>query len=456
MSSQSGAAVAEQAKPGPQASVDRSRPEAGGSRAGRPAYERFLEALEDLLRDRDRRRADDRRLLDRSAHDRRSTPQAQAQQPAPERLRRYVATTAGLTALLMAGLALANFHLAPMTYSARRHAEVAAAFAAGDNYGVFDLNVDTRGLRRAHLARMQARPEVIVYGASHWQEAHAELLPDHNFYNAHVHRDYHEDILGLVEMLIRYDRLPETLLISIRDLTFASIASRSDYLWLTGTYDYRSMAARLDVEPAGQLEMLPERHYLGLFSLATLLDNAVRWWTAPVQPGPVRAAALPTLDVLQADGSIRWSAQHRAAFTAERRHRQVEAAFKARQAVRPEIDPAAVDAVDRLLGLLTERGVRVVLIHPPFNPEFYDRIAGTRYDLGLREVEALTRRLANTHGAIAVGSFDPAAAGCSADMYIDAEHSSPECLRRVLGQVPGLRVSKQQYGAAVADAAGRT
>jgi hypothetical protein len=97
-----------------------------------------------------------------------------------------------------------------------------------------------------------------------------------------------------------------------------------------------------------------------------------------------------------------------------------------------------VTAVDRLLGLLGERGVRVVLIHPPFNPDFYERIRNSAYGAGLRAVEAQSARLARAHGAIAVGSFDPAVAGCEARMFIDAEHSGPACLQRVLDQVPGL------------------
>ena len=51
---------------------------------------------------------------------------------------------------------------------------------------------------------------------------------------------------------------------------------------------------------------------------------------------------------------------------------------------------------------------------------------------------AITARLAKAHGAIVVGSFDPAVAGCTPSMYIDAEHSGPACLQRVLDQVPGL------------------
>ena len=121
----------------------------------------------------------------------------------------YLLLTALLAALLMAALAAANWHLAPLSYSAAAQARAADALAAGTPYAVFDLNLETRGLRRAQIARLPHRPEVVVLGASHWQEAHADLLPGRSFYNAHVHRDYHEDLLAVVEMLLRHDRLPK-------------------------------------------------------------------------------------------------------------------------------------------------------------------------------------------------------------------------------------------------------
>jgi hypothetical protein len=144
------------------------------------------------------------------------------------------------------------------------------------------------------------------------------------------------------------------------------------------------------------------------------------------------------MDVLLADGSIGWSHAHRARFTPEAARTEVRIAVAARRDQAPAIDPSAVTAVDRLLGLLGERGVRVVLIHPPFHPDFYHRIKSSAYGAGLQQVEVITARLAKAHGAIVVDSFDPAVAGCTPSMYIDAEHSGPACLQRVLDQVPGL------------------
>jgi len=349
----------------------------------------------------------------------------------------YLLLTALLAALLMAALAAANWHLAPLSYSAAAHARAADALAAGDGYAVFDLNLDTRGLRRAQIARLPRRPDVVVLGASHWQEAHADLLPGRRFYNAHVHRDYHEDLLAVVEMLLRHDRLPDTLIMSIRDMTFLPEEQRSDTLWLTALADANAMKARLGIARPW-LETRPLRRWLGLLSLSTLLDNGWRELVAATGPGPVEARSLPTMDVLQPDGSIRWSSAHRDLFTPERTGAEVGAALAQRQGLTLQIDEAAVAALGRLLALLRERGVRVVLIHPPFNPDFYRQVKETAYGAGLLRVEAVTAWLAAAHGATVVGSFDPAVAGCSAAMFIDAEHSGPACLRRLIDLVPGL------------------
>jgi hypothetical protein len=350
----------------------------------------------------------------------------------------YLLGTAALAALLMSGIAAANYVLAPLSYSAAALARVAEILAGGSNYAVFDLNLDMRELRRQHIARLDATPDVVILGASHWQEAHGGLLPGRRFYNAHVHRDYHEDLLAVVETLLRHDRLPKTLIMSIRDMTFAPVAGRTDTLWLTALPDYRAMVMRLGLATHAWFETRPARRWLNLLSLHAMGDNALRWLTARSWPGPVRARALPMLDMLRADGSVGWSHAHRAQFTAERARTEVQIAVAARRDQAPAIDPAAVAAVDRLLGLLSERGVRVILIHPPFHPDFYDQIKRSAYGAGLQQVAATTAGLAKAHGATAVGSFDPAVAGCTSGMYIDAEHSGPACLRRVLDQVPGL------------------
>jgi hypothetical protein len=242
----------------------------------------------------------------------------------------------------------------------------------------------------------------------------------------------------VVEMLLRHDRLPQTLIMSIRDMTFLPEAQRTDTLWLTSLPDANAMKARLGIADVPWLETRPLRRWLGLMSLSTMLDNGLRWLGADVRPGPVDERSLPTMNVLQADGSIRWSDAHRDHFSTVLTRDEVRSAVAQRRNLALDIDMDAVAAVDRLLALLIERGVRVVLIHPPFNPDFFGQVAGTPYGAGLERVEAITARLAAAHGARVVGGFDPAIAGCTPGMFIDAEHSSPGCLQRVIDLVPGL------------------
>ena len=179
----------------------------------------------------------------------------------------YLVATALLAALLIGALAAANYRLDPLRYSPVALARVAETLAGGSNYAVFDLNLDMRELRRQHIARLDATPEVVVLGASHWQEAHAELVQGRRFYNAHVHRDYYEDLLAVVEVLLRHDRLPPTLIMSIRDLTFQPVDRRSDTLWLTALPDYDAMAARLGIQRHSWLATRPARRWSGLLSL---------------------------------------------------------------------------------------------------------------------------------------------------------------------------------------------
>ena len=79
----------------------------------------------------------------------------------------------------------------------------ADAHAANKNYAVFDLNLNIRALREEQIKRMTTTPDVVLLGASHWQEAHSDLVQGQVMFNAHVHRDYWEDPLGVTELFVQ-------------------------------------------------------------------------------------------------------------------------------------------------------------------------------------------------------------------------------------------------------------
>jgi len=348
---------------------------------------------------------------------------------------KYLATLALLILVLMGGVAFANRLLSPWVHMPETKAEIADVLLSGGTYGLFDLNIDIRGIRRAQIAQMTRNRELIILGASHWQEAHVELMPGVDYFNGHVHRDYYDDHMAMVELLLTAGRLPKTLAIAIRDNTFAAVAKRTDFLWLPFIPEFRAMEQRLDLPRRPWLDDLHTQPVIDLFSLPTAIATAERLLTAEQVPGPGAATPSDGLDVLLPGGSILWSRAHQASFTPARTREEVRAMVAQVRDRAPDIDPLAVESMERLLALLQREGVDVILVNPPFNPEFYDAVAGSPYADGLAEVRALTERLAADYDGRVAGSFDPRRIGCDATMYIDAEHGNPTCLRLVLQQI---------------------
>lgn len=361
----------------------------------------------------------------------------------------YLKAAAAVIVAGVVGLWNANVQFAPTLYDRETSEEIARAFDNGRNYAVFDLNLDIRNLREAHIARMDETPDAVVLGASHWQEAHAEIVDDRNFYNAHVHRDYYEDMLAVTEMFVRHDRLPETMIITIRDNLFTPVAERTDFLWLPGIPYYRAMAERLGIRAHHPVETLPVVNWKDKLSLRHLRDNAVRWFNAAERPHATDQRNFESLDTLLPGGSILWSAEHQAVFTPERSERESLAFAESKRNSPPRIDPKGVEALEALFVYLKDKGVTVYLAHPPFNPIYWDALEGSPYREGLKKVEALTQDYADRHGFQMVGGFDPRAVGCTSDLYIDAEHAAPSCLGGVYKQFMTLDNARRAATASV-------
>jgi hypothetical protein len=347
----------------------------------------------------------------------------------------YLLAVSAVVVTLLTALAAANYVLNPYLYSPGYKADVAAAFERGSNFAVFDLNFDMRALRREHIARMQVSPEVVVLGGDQWQEAHAGLMPHVRFYNAHVHRDYADDILAVTELLVRHERLPRTMIIAIRDRTFSPAASRPDWWWQFFLPEYRAMANRIGAEPVRWTETFSAAYLRELLSFRLFRARFGRWLTADAVPGPTRETTLDAMDLLLPDGSIQRSRHHQAMFGREFAMADATQAVAQRKNDALPIDNRAVEALDRLIGFLRAQRVRVVLAHAPLHPAFYEQLAGTPYGEGLARVAATADKLAGKHGLEVVGSFDAHDVGCTASMFSDREHAKADCLRRIIGDL---------------------
>jgi hypothetical protein len=363
--------------------------------------------------------------------------QAQSAKKAATQLLFGFAFTAAFVAS-MAGIWYGNQVYGPEMYGQNGMVAAANAHAEKKNYGVFDLNLNIRALRDEQLKRMTKTPEVIILGASHWQEAHADQLRGMDVFNAHIHRDYWEDPLGMVELLVRHNRLPKKLIISIRDRQFTPVEARKDWLWEPGIPAYRAMTERLGIETESYWKTAPYHRLQALISLPMLFENFTRWYNASDRPGATDAKRLQNLDMVLPDGSILWSNKKMHIFTPERTVDEVNKYAKVALDNPPLIDPKGVAAFDALFAYLKNQGVQVYLTNPPFNPEFYDRIPGTAYADALARVEALTQKFSTDYGFPIFGGFNPHKMGCTSDQYIDAEHSNPQCLQKVFDQFLAL------------------
>jgi hypothetical protein len=349
-------------------------------------------------------------------------------------LNRYVLSFMLATLGGLCGIVYGNKSYGPEMYGDSGMVAAAEASTAGKNYAVFDLNLNIRALRDEQLKRMTKTPEVILLGASHWQEAHMGLIKGFDAFNAHIHRDYWEDPLGMVELLDRHNKLPKRLIISIRDNQFKPVETRKDFLWEPGIPAYQVMAAKLGLPTPDLWKKQPYDRARALVSLPMLFENLTRWHNAKERPEVTTKTSYETLDVLLPDGSIIWSNQRKKLFTQERTLAESISFAESKRNDPPQIDPQGLEAFNTLLKFLKSKGVQVYLVHPPFNPMYYDRLQGTPYSEGLERFEGVVQQIAKDHNLPLFGSFNPHQLGCTAEMYIDAEHSNATCLQKVFDQ----------------------
>ena len=334
----------------------------------------------------------------------------------------------------LVGVWRGNQTYGPEMYAADGLVPAVQAFERGENYAVFDLNLNVRRMRELRVASMTSTPDVVLLGASHWQEAHSELLQGMSLYNSHIHRDFWEDLLGMVQIWSQNNRLPKRMIISIRDNQFRPIATRPDFLWEPGIQNYRVMADTLNVQKEPYWTSLPYQRIRQLLSISILFDNLTRWHNSDVRPHATTERQSEVLDTLLPDGSIVWSKKHMAFFSQDRMKKEALSLADLRRNDPPQVEKRGVEAFEKLLDYLKEKGVTVYLAQPPFNPIYYDGLQGSSYFEGLQKVDAMTHDIAARHGLKMIGGFNPHKVGCTPDMYIDAEHSNPTCLAKIFNE----------------------
>lgn len=358
--------------------------------------------------------------------------------PQPSSFRLFTVWVGGTVVVLLLLLALTNYYLNPLTFRTAAHKELADVLNSGKNFALDDANFDFRSFRREHIQSMPGKPEVILFAGSRFEVATEKTFPGRTFYNAFVHNDYFEDLLAITTILEEADKLPKTLVLSVRHLTFRPISERETDEWRMFSNEYQRGAENLGIALASASERFPFNHYWSIFSTEYLkhgIEMATQDTSLPY--GPTSLLNSDDRDILNKDGSLAFSKKHIGSFSTD--SARAEALSKAkkyggRKATLPTEEDA--QSLGKLLQHLKSRGVQTVIAVTPHHPAFWKGIETENYGRTLTELEASVKAIALKNDTIFVGSFDPDKAGCHEKSFRDYIHMDEACLKAIFDQIP--------------------
>ena len=356
--------------------------------------------------------------------------------PRSRRIWLYATLFAVVTAAIVGSVALTNYLLNPLRFSSGAMGDVASVLHGGKNYLIYDGNLDWRAFRREYVRRMPAVPDIVVFGGSRWQEATAALVPGSNFANVFVHSDYYEDMLAIAEVMYEANRLPKTMVLSIRYETFTPTDKRNSDIWKAFAPEARRMSDRLGLSMPSWLASYDTTRLLNLASVDAAAAVIQRSLQSPTKPGPTDLKRHPTMEIIDKDGSIRFSQAHEDRDPPAVALKRSQATAAVDRLRRLEQDPAMVDGLRRLIAFLKQHGVNVILAQTPYHPGYFTALQGSLYLQDLRQLEELARTIAREMAIPVAGSLDAQVVGCGPEEFRDHHHGRESCLRKIFE--PGI------------------
>lgn len=343
----------------------------------------------------------------------------------------YAVLFAVVTAAPVGSVALTNYLLNPLRFDGRAMSDVASILFGGKNYLIYDGNLDWRAFRREYVRRMPAVPDIAVFGGSRWQEATSALVPGSKFANVFVHSDYYEDMLAIAEVMYAADRLPKTMVLSIRYQTFLPHDKRNSDMWKAFTPEARKISDRLGLSTPSWFTSYDTTRLLNLISVEAAAAVIQRSLTSPVKPGPTDLKRHPTMEIIDKDGAMRFSQAHEDLDPPAAALKRSLASAAADRSKRLQMDPAMVDGLRRLIAFLKEHGVNVILAQTPYHPGYFAALQGSPYLQDLQQLDQLGRSIAKEMAVPVAGSLDAQVVGCVPEEFRDHLHSRESCLRKV-------------------------
>ncbi len=353
---------------------------------------------------------------------------------------RYLLIVLGISALVFAGVGVANSSLNPYVYDQSAIDIAGKGLAEGKNLANYDPNVDLRMLRQSQIEHMTTTPDVVIFGGSRWQEARSEIIPGgHNVFNAFVSNDQVEDMLAITNILDKAGRLPKTMVFSLRFVSLQPVADRQTYDWKQWGSQYAEMADKLGVSATSYLDRAPIQQWSGTFNMPGLFTRVQQLQTAKAAPTLTTEQQTQSLDIIAADGSLHWSKSSEAKFTKTYVDKMVDDEILRAGPTKPAIDPDLVAVMGKLIDWLHAKNVRVVIAQTPYHPDYWKRIQSYPFSKTLHGLEAVATKLAAEHGAVAENHYDPVNyPNCVPANFVDHIHPRPPCLADMFQQLPDL------------------
>lgn len=352
---------------------------------------------------------------------------------------RYLLVVALLAAAMFGSVGIATAHLNPYVYDDAAIDHAGAELAAGHGLANYDPNIDLRALRAAEIKHMTATPDVVLFGGSRWQEAHADQVPGHSMFNAYVSNDQVEDMFAVTYLLDKYHRLPKTMVFSLRFVTLQPIAQRDTYDWQNWGPEYVAMSDELGLTPHPYTQRAPIHTWSGQFNYPGLWSRVNQIQTAKAAPAFVDEDQDATRDIIAPDGSLHWSKKSEKKFTKAYVDQQVDTEYVRSVDTSPAVDPDEVKMMGTLIDWLRNKGVHVMIVQTPYRPNYWNEIQGHKFGDAMLNLEQVGAQIARDHGAVAAGNYDPSGyADCVDTQFIDHIHPRPACLHDVFATLPPL------------------
>jgi hypothetical protein len=354
--------------------------------------------------------------------------------------KRYLIIVAVIVAVVFAAVGLGNAALNPYVYDKDAIAVAAQGLADGKNLANHDPNIDLRALRKAQIERMKTAPDVVIFGGSRWQEARSEIIPGgHTIYNAFASNDQIEDMMALTHILDANQRLPKTMVFSLRFVSLQPIADRQTYDWKDWGAEYAQMSRKLGVEPVWYPTRAPVQQWSGRFYLPGLFERAQQLSAAEDEPMLTTQSQTDNLDIIAADGSLHWSKASEAKFTRTFVDNIVEHELRRQGPTRPKIGTREVELLGKLIDWLHAKGIKVFLIQSPYHPVYWKEIQHYPFGKTLRGLEQVALKMQAEHGVIAFNHYDPTPfAKCTPENFVDHIHATWVCLQDMFQALPDL------------------